>query len=40
VVLASAILTVPKASVVKILGRFPEEAMEAIDECLRVSLGL
>ncbi|HIC94514.1 MAG TPA: type II toxin-antitoxin system PemK/MazF family toxin [Anaerolineae bacterium] len=40
VVLASAILTVPKASVVKILGRFPEDAMEAIDDCLRVSLGL
>jgi mRNA interferase MazF len=40
VVKADTILTVPKASVARRLGRFPEEAMKAIDQCLRVSLAL
>ncbi len=34
------ILTIPKASVARRLGRFNEVAMQAIDQCLRVSLGL
>lgn len=40
VVLAEVILTVPKASVVRRLGRFTTEAMGWINECLRVSLAL
>ena len=34
------ILTIPKASVARRLGRFDEAAMRAIDQCLRVSLAL
>jgi mRNA interferase MazF len=34
------ILTIPKASVTKCVGQFNDEAMKAIDECLRVSLAL
>lgn len=40
VVQAEVILTIPKASVAKRLGRFNDEAMRAIDQCLKVSLGL
>jgi mRNA interferase MazF len=34
------ILTIPKTSVTKRLGRFNGAAMSAIDQCLRVSLAL
>ena len=34
------ILTIPKASVTNRIGRFNDEAMKAIDECLRISLAL
>jgi len=40
VVQAEVILTVPKANVVRRLGRFNDTAMRAVDACLRVSLGL
>ena len=40
VVQAEVILTIPKASVAKRLGRFNDGAMRAIDQCLKVSLGL
>ena len=40
VVHADILLTVPKRNVIKVLGRFSDVAMQAIDECLRVSLGL
>ena len=40
VVHADIILTVPKSQVIKILGRFSDTAMQAIDQCLRVSLDL
>jgi len=40
VVKADTILTVPKASVTRHLGRFSEEAIAAIDGCLKVSLAL
>jgi len=34
------ILTVPKTSVTKRLGRFNDAAMSAIDRCIRISLAL
>ncbi|MBI3947421.1 MAG: type II toxin-antitoxin system PemK/MazF family toxin [Armatimonadetes bacterium] len=40
VVKADTVLTVPKMSVVRQLGHFPDGAMAAIDQCLRVSLAL
>ncbi len=40
VVQAEVILTIPKASVAKQLGRFNDTSMRAIDESLKVSLGL
>jgi mRNA interferase MazF len=40
VVLTSVILTIPKASVVRRLGRLTPAAMQAVDECLRISLSL
>lgn len=40
VVHAEIILTIPKKSVTKRIGRFSDDAMSAIDECLRVSLAL
>jgi mRNA interferase MazF len=40
VVHAEIILTIPKASVARKLGKFSDEAMAAIDTCVRVSLGL
>jgi mRNA interferase MazF len=40
VVHADIILTVPKSQVIKVLGRFSDTAMQAIDQCLRVSLDL
>jgi mRNA-degrading endonuclease toxin of MazEF toxin-antitoxin module len=40
VVLGSVILTIPKASIVRRLGRLSHTAMQAVDDCLRVSLAL
>jgi mRNA interferase MazF len=40
VVKAETIITIPKARVIEILGRFPPEAMAEIDQRLRVSLAL
>ena len=40
VVLAQVILTIPKTSVVRILGHFDQATMTAIDTCIRVSLAL
>lgn len=40
VVQTEVILTIPKASVVKRLGRFNDVAMRAIDQCVKVSLSL
>lgn len=40
VVQAEVILTIPKTSIVKLLGRFDEVMMRVIDQCLKVSLGL
>lgn len=40
VVQAEVILTIPKSSVVKRLGRFNDVAMRAIDQCIEVSLSL
>lgn len=40
VVQASVIFTVPKGAAIRRLGRFNAAAMEAIDRCVRVSLGL
>lgn len=37
---AEVILTIPKASVVKRLGRFNDVTMRAIDQCVKVSLNL
>ncbi|MFQ5341359.1 MAG: hypothetical protein ACE5F6_07405 [Anaerolineae bacterium] len=37
---ADLILTVPKSQVIRTLGRFSEAALQAVDECLRVSLAL
>lgn len=34
------ILTIPKTSVTRHIGRFNDEAMKAINECLRISLAL
>jgi mRNA interferase MazF len=34
------IMTVPKTSVIKHLGRFSETAMQTIDECIKISLAL
>ena len=34
------IITIPKTSILKKVGSLPAEAMNDIDECLRVSLGL
>ncbi|GFP31037.1 hypothetical protein HKBW3S34_01956 [Candidatus Hakubella thermalkaliphila] len=40
VIQAEVILTVPKTSVVKRLGQFNDVTMRAIDQCVKVSLGL
>jgi len=40
VVQAAVILTIPRATVVRRLGRFEAAALLAIDQCLKVSLGL
>jgi len=40
VVQAEVILTIPKARVARRLGRFNDTAMRAVDQCLKVSLGL
>ena len=40
VVKTEIILTIPKKSVTRIVGRFGEAAIDSIDACLRVSLGL
>lgn len=40
IVKAETIVTIPKAQVIERLGRFPPEAMAAIDRCLRISLAL
>ena len=40
VVKTDSLFTVPKGAVAKRMGRFPDEAMAAIDACLRVSLAL
>lgn len=40
IVHAEIIMTVPKTSVIRHLGRFGETAMQAIDECIKVSLAL
>ncbi len=40
VVQAEIVLTVPKSSVVRSLGRFGDAAMRAVDERIKVSLGL
>lgn len=40
VVLASVILTIPKSSVLRLLGHLDEATMQAVDACLRVSLAL
>jgi len=40
VVKSDTLFTVPKVGVVRVLGRFPDEAMAGIDACLRVSLAL
>ncbi len=40
VVHAEIILTIPEKSVTKRIGRFSDDAMNAIDKCLRVSLAL
>lgn len=40
VVQAEVILTIPKGSVARGLGRFDGSTMLAVDQCLRVSLGL
>ena len=34
------IITIPKSSILKKVGSLPAEAMNDVDECLRVSLGL
>jgi len=34
------ILTIPKSNVIKRIGRFNDDAMRQIDECLKISLGL
>lgn len=40
VVQAEVILTIPKASVVRRLGRFNDATMRALDQCVKVSLAL
>ncbi|HGJ66380.1 TPA: type II toxin-antitoxin system PemK/MazF family toxin, partial [bacterium] len=40
IVHAEIIMTVPKTSVIRHLGRFNETAMKAIDECIKISLAL
>ena len=40
VMLGSVILTIPKASIVRRLGHLSPAAMQAVDDCLRVSLAL
>jgi mRNA interferase MazF len=40
VVKAETIITIPKARVIDKLGRFPLEAVAAIDQCLKISLDL
>ncbi len=40
VVQAESIVTLTKASVIRRLGRFNDETIQAIDQCVRVSLGL
>lgn len=40
IVHAEILLTIPKTSVTKRIGRFGNDAMKAIDECLRISLAL
>ena len=40
VVQTEVILTIPKARVARRIGRFSAGAMQAVDQCLRVSLGL
>ena len=38
VVLGQVILTIPKSSIVRLIGHFDRETMKAVDACLRVSL--
>ena len=40
VVQAEVILTVPKPAVMRLLGRLNPSAMSAVDDCVRVNLGL
>jgi mRNA interferase MazF len=40
VVQAEIILTVPKRAAIRLLGRLNPRAMRAVDDCVRVSLGL
>ena len=40
IVKAEVIITIPKKMVIRKIGAFPLEVMEAIDECLRISLAL
>ena len=40
IVKTEVIITVPKRMVIRKIGAFPPEAMEAIDQCLRISLAL
>jgi mRNA interferase MazF len=40
IVHAEIIMTIPKTSVIRHLGRFNETAMKAIDECIKISLAL
>ena len=37
---AEIIMTIPKISVIKRLGRFDDVSMNAIDECIKISLAL
>ena len=40
IVHAEIIITISKASVIKQLGRFDDVSMDAIDECIKISLAL
>ena len=40
IVKTETIMTIPKSTIQRILGHFPDDAMTAIDGCLKVSLAL